>query len=151
MSNLEASAEELRKCFNVITYHFQAVTSARSNDDLSLLEVKIINYIGQRDFCIMREISAFSQVAVSTMTGIVDKLEAKGLARRERNDEDRRIVRVILTEKGQRIYREYVKELSILSRQMLKSLSEEEQKIYLELTKKIASVAMQSEVSMSEN
>lgn len=28
------------------------------------------------------------------MTGIVDKLEEKGIVKRDRNDEDRRIVRV---------------------------------------------------------
>lgn len=62
MSNLEGRVDELRKSFNVVTYHFQAVTSACSNDDLSLKEVKIINYVGQRESRIMREISAFSQV-----------------------------------------------------------------------------------------
>jgi DNA-binding MarR family transcriptional regulator len=151
MSNLEARADQLRKSFNVITYHFQAMTAARSNDDLSLLEVKVINYVGQREFCIMREISAFSQVAVSTMTGVVDKLEEKGIARRERNDADRRIVRVSLTEKGHKLYREFVEQLSTLCRHMLKALDEEEQEIYLKLTRKIERAALQSEISVSEN
>jgi DNA-binding MarR family transcriptional regulator len=39
----------------------------------------------------------------STLVGVLDRLEAKGLIRRERNAEDRRKVSVIATEAGKRL------------------------------------------------
>jgi DNA-binding MarR family transcriptional regulator len=38
-----------------------------------------------------------------TITGVVDRLERKGLVRRERDAEDRRVVRVFLTAKGRKL------------------------------------------------
>jgi DNA-binding MarR family transcriptional regulator len=39
-----------------------------------------------------------------SMTRMLDRLEQKGLIRRERSSEDRRIVRLFLTEAGQKLY-----------------------------------------------
>jgi DNA-binding MarR family transcriptional regulator len=72
------------------------------------------------------------------MTGIADKLEDKGFVKRERNNEDRRIVRVLLTNKGRKLYQSIVENYLELSRRMLQTLNEDEQLKYLELTKKIA-------------
>ena len=141
MSELEARAIELKKNMDVLSSHFQSLTSASSSEELSLQELKIVDYIGRCESCIMREISEYSKVAVSTMTGIIDKLEDKGLVKRERNDDDRRIVRVLLTNKGRKIYQSYVENYLELSRQMLQTLNADEQETYLELTKKIAQSA----------
>lgn len=143
MSDFEARAIELKKSIDVITSHFQAINSAGVSGELSLQELKIVDYVGQCESCIMREVSEYSQVAVSTMTGIIDKLEDKGLVKRERNDEDRRIVRVLLTGKGQKVYQSNVENCLELSRRMLESLDKDEQKIYLEITRKIARGAAQ--------
>lgn len=138
MSDLEATAIELKKNLDVISANFQSLSCAASGGELSLQELKIVDYIGRSQTCIMREVSVFSQVAVSTMTGIIDKLEDKGLVKRERNDEDRRIVRLLLTNKGWKLYQSYVENYLELSRRMLQSLDEKEQITYLELTRKIA-------------
>ena len=137
MTDLAARAIELKKSVDLISARF----ALASSDELSIQELKIVDFIGGRESCIMREISEYMQVAVSTMTGIVDKLEDRGLVKRERNDEDRRIVRVLLTNKGRKLYKSYVENYLELSRQMLQSLSEDEQKTYLELTRKIAQEA----------
>lgn len=143
MSDIEARAIELKKNIDVITSHFKSISSITSSDELNLQELKIVDFIGQRESCIMREVAEYLKVAVSTMTGIIDKLEDKGFVKRERNDEDRRIVRVMLTDKGHKIFQAFVESHMELSRRMLQSLAEEEQKTYLELTKKIAQGAGQ--------
>ena len=43
-------------------------------------------------------------LSLSSVTGIVDKLEEKALLRRDRSHEDRRIVQAGLTEEGRRMY-----------------------------------------------
>ncbi len=44
-------------------------------------------------------------VGSSTMTGIIDRLEQKGLVRRERNSPDRRMITISLTETGKKLAR----------------------------------------------
>jgi DNA-binding MarR family transcriptional regulator len=61
-----------------------------------------IGYAGGLPF---GEIGAKMMVTVSNLTGIVDRLEEKKLAVRRRDEDDRRVVRVVLTEKGAKLYR----------------------------------------------
>ena len=61
-----------------------------------------IGYAGGLPF---GEIGAKMMVTVSNLTGIVDRLEEKKLVLRKRDEHDRRVVRVILTEKGAKLYK----------------------------------------------
>jgi DNA-binding MarR family transcriptional regulator len=61
-----------------------------------------IGYAGGLPF---GEIGAKMMVTVSNLTGIVDRLEEKKLVTRERDDHDRRVVRVVLTDKGAKLYK----------------------------------------------
>ena len=61
-----------------------------------------IGYAGSLPF---GEIGAKMMVTVSNLTGIVDRLEEKKLVVRKRDDTDRRVVHVTLTEKGTNSYK----------------------------------------------
>ena len=61
-----------------------------------------IGYAGSLPF---GEIGAKMMVTVSNLTGIVDRLEEKKLVLRKRDETDRRVVHVTLTEKGTKLYR----------------------------------------------
>jgi MarR family transcriptional regulator, 2-MHQ and catechol-resistance regulon repressor len=61
-----------------------------------------IGYAGSLPF---GEIGAKMMVTVSNLTGIVDRLEEKKLVVRKRDDSDRRVVHVTLTEKGTSLYK----------------------------------------------
>lgn len=60
-----------------------------------------IGYAGSLPF---GEIGAKMLVTVSNLTGIVDRLEDKKFVVRKRDDKDRRVVHVMLTEKGAKLY-----------------------------------------------
>ncbi|HSK30079.1 MAG TPA: MarR family transcriptional regulator, partial [Candidatus Limnocylindria bacterium] len=51
------------------------------------------------------EIGVKMMVTVSNLTGIVDRLEEKKLVLRKRDEHDRRVVHVVLTEKGAKLYK----------------------------------------------
>jgi DNA-binding MarR family transcriptional regulator len=61
-----------------------------------------IGYAGRLPF---GEIGAKMMVTVSNLTGIVDRLEEKKLVLRERDEHDRRVVHVVLTDKGARLFK----------------------------------------------
>lgn len=48
------------------------------------------------------ELSRLLLVTSGNLTGIVDRLESEGLARRQQGTRDRRVVRIVLTRKGRR-------------------------------------------------
>ncbi|MEO8681343.1 MAG: MarR family transcriptional regulator [Vicinamibacterales bacterium] len=64
--------------------------------------LRILYFQGART---MGELAADLEVRLSTMTGVVDQLEDKGLVARVNHPEDRRSLRVALTAKGRRLYR----------------------------------------------
>lgn len=61
-----------------------------------------IGYAGSLPF---GEIGAKMLVTVSNLTGIVDRLEDKKFVVRRRDDKDRRVVHVMLTERGAKLYK----------------------------------------------
>jgi len=61
-----------------------------------------IGYAGGLPF---GEIGAKMMVTVSNLTGIVDRLEEKKIVVRKRDEKDRRVVHVVLTDKGTKLYK----------------------------------------------
>jgi MarR family 2-MHQ and catechol resistance regulon transcriptional repressor len=64
-----------------------------------------IGYAGGLPF---GEIGVKMMVTVSNLTGIVDRLEEKKLVLRKRDENDRRVVHVVLTEKGAKLYKSMI-------------------------------------------
>ncbi|HEV8691393.1 MAG TPA: MarR family transcriptional regulator [Ideonella sp.] len=62
------------------------------------------------------------------MTRSLDRLEAKGLVRRERSTEDRRVVHLVMTEEGEKIARMVPPVMAEVLNKHLKGFSEDEWK-----------------------
>lgn len=138
---LEIKARELRGEIDRIVDRVKRVDACcvGSGDvELTPQEMRFIEVLGGEPSIMMRELADRVLAPVSTATGVVDKLVQKGLARRERVDEDRRIVRVALDEKGQRVYDFIVEMHMTFSREMLAALNPDEREILLVLMRKIA-------------
>jgi len=65
----------------------------------------IIATLGDTDGFTCSELSAHTLVTKGTLTGVLDRLMAKGLIRRDSVKGDRRCVKIRLTEKGDTVYR----------------------------------------------
>jgi MarR family transcriptional regulator, transcriptional regulator for hemolysin len=70
------------------------------------------------------EIAAALEVGKVTLGGLVDRLEAGGLARREPSDEDRRVKRIRLTNKGRRALQTAQRMRPMLDELMMRDLAE---------------------------
>jgi DNA-binding MarR family transcriptional regulator len=70
------------------------------------------------------EIAAALEVGKVTLGGLVDRLEAAGLARREASDEDRRVKRIRLTNKGRRALRSAQRMRPMLDEFIMRNLPE---------------------------
>ena len=63
---------------------------------------QVLQTLGHDDGLTQREVADRCYVTAATVTGVVDTLERDGLVARERDDADRRIVRIRLTAEGRK-------------------------------------------------
>jgi DNA-binding MarR family transcriptional regulator len=141
MALVDRKAGELRLLVEDILTQFRCVDAATVNGphaELSVQELRVVEHLGDAGPRMMRELAQFLLLAVNSVTSLVDNLEAKCLVRRNRSEQDRRVIRVELTEAGKVAYDAAVREKVALLRRMLKVLTEDEQEIFLVLFRKIA-------------
>jgi DNA-binding MarR family transcriptional regulator len=121
---------------------FNLVSNKRLQDDLERLDLTLpqfyvlatIGYAGGLPF---GEIGEKMMVTVSNLTGIVDRLEEKKLVARERDARDRRVVRVMLTDKGLKVYRNTIPVFEKSIAQFFSPLSKDQQKELAALLRKL--------------
>jgi DNA-binding MarR family transcriptional regulator len=93
-----------------------------------------IGYAGGLPF---GEIGAKMMVTVSNLTGIVDRLEDKKLVLRKRDENDRRVVYVVLTERGAKLYRLAIPVFEQSVGEIFAALAPAEQKQFSAILRKI--------------
>jgi DNA-binding MarR family transcriptional regulator len=86
---------------------------------------------------IMSELAERLSVALSSATGIVDRLVTKGYVSRSRSKADRRIVQVRLTEKGANLLADHDRRARLMVERMLSCLDEQEQEELIRMLEKV--------------
>jgi DNA-binding MarR family transcriptional regulator len=100
-----------------------------------LTVVKMLETVGDLS---LSDLSDRIRAQNSTVTGIIDRMEREGLVVRARSTEDKRVVRIRLTEKGERIAREIPVEPMEIFRNALAGLSASETRDLLRILTKLA-------------
>lgn len=89
---------------------YQAFTDFSSRDikrlGLTGPEFDVLATLGNRPGMTFKEIGENTLITKTTLTGVVDRLERKGLVERRACPEDRRCIRAVLTEKGDSLFRQ---------------------------------------------
>jgi MarR family transcriptional regulator, 2-MHQ and catechol-resistance regulon repressor len=93
-----------------------------------------IGYAGGLPF---GEIGAKMMVTVSNLTGIVDRLEDKKIVARKRDETDRRVVHVVLTEKGSKLYKSTIPQFERSISEIFERLHKPQQKQLSALLRKL--------------
>lgn len=126
----------LRQRFNQ-----EEVEFLKKTQSLSVVQLKVLLIVASDQPCTMGEVAKkVPSLSLSSITVIVDKLVKTGFVERIRCDEDRRIVRVKLTQDGQTMYEAYQKSMVAMSTRLMAALSETEQEFLLKTYQKIARV-----------
>jgi len=121
---------------------FNLVSNKKLQDDLERLDLTppqfyVLATIGYAGGLPFGEIGEKMMVTVSNLTGIVDRLEEKKLVARERDARDRRVVRVMLTDKGLKVYRNTIPVFEKSIAQFFSPLSKDQQKELAALLRKL--------------
>lgn len=140
--NIQAFEESLIRLRSV---HWQQQDFVKKRYKLKPDEFNIILHLFRCTNQRMRDLGDRFQIKLSTLTSMVDKIERAKYVKRENSTKDRRVVYLLLTEKGRRLCEHYYTYLHEISVQMQKLLNEEQLKVFIEGTKKLEESIMMTD------
>ncbi|MGN1383490.1 MAG: MarR family winged helix-turn-helix transcriptional regulator [Eubacterium sp.] len=132
----------LMRCFNYSSREIVHRTSA-----LGLLpgQPKILECLIEKDNCLPRDLGLHCGIDKSTMSSLLNKMEKQGLIRRHPDPDDRRSVRVLLTDEGRAIAEKVRKMTEDIDRFALQNLTEEEKNSLQESLQTVLKTFMKGE------
>jgi DNA-binding MarR family transcriptional regulator len=107
------------------------------NYEVTSPQFMVLRRLWNGDGILTSVLAAESGVDGATLTGVLDRLEARNRVRRERSTEDRRAVSIYLTDEGRALEDPLVKVVQELNRQALELLTPEEQSELVRLLRRV--------------
>ena len=122
---------ELTQCINYLlttAQHsvFQYLNGKLSEYDVTPSQYGVLSCLWQREFAPPKQISEILCLETSTISGVLDRMQKKGLIDRVINRNDRREVRVVPTEKGKALEEPISKIIDEVNEEVLKCFTDEE-------------------------
>jgi len=83
---------------------FQGALKRFHSGSLSIIHLNLLMLLRFNGPLTMSRLAELLDVSVASATGIVDRMEKKGVIERKRSDEDRRVVEVHVSEQGEQVF-----------------------------------------------
>ena len=106
--------------------------------DLNVAELRILRVLREKGSSPMNRFCAVTMLSQPSITGLVDKLEERGLVERVRSREDRREVLIAITAKGNQTYSKGMDLHRQFVEKALSALEADEARSLVSLLKKLA-------------
>ncbi|MGN9160021.1 MarR family winged helix-turn-helix transcriptional regulator [Clostridium sulfidigenes] len=94
-------------------------------------------YIGKAGEISQKELSDYMDIKESSMVRLIDRMEKEELVERRKDSEDRRITKIILTDKGKFLKEELMPRGQEFQDDVLKGISKENLEIFKEVLKRM--------------
>lgn len=104
---------------------------------LTVPQVVILDFLAERGCCQMNELAKVLNFTMSAVTAIVDKMVGLKLVKRERSSEDRRVVKVMMLNKGKEAIKRVREDRRNCVNDLFSVLAEKEREEYVRMLKKI--------------
>ncbi|MHB8129550.1 MAG: MarR family winged helix-turn-helix transcriptional regulator [Mobilitalea sp.] len=107
------------------------------NKNLYPGQPKLLVLIKSHEGITQKELSEKNFVKPSTITGMLNKLEANKLVTRVPDEDDKRMMRIYLTPEGQHLAEQGEKFMMSMTEQLFEGFSDEELRIFVTLAEKL--------------
>ncbi|WP_346848262.1 MULTISPECIES: MarR family transcriptional regulator [unclassified Clostridium] len=94
-------------------------------------------YIGKAGEISQKELSDYMDIKESSMVRLIDRMEKEELVERRKDSEDRRITKIILTDKGKFLKEELMPRGQVFQDDVLKGISKENLEIFKEVLQRM--------------
>lgn len=106
---------------------------------VTAVQAMVLAFLAEEDGITSGRLGSRVQLDSATLTGVLDRLARAGLIERKNNPEDRRSIRICLTQKGKSIGNEIQGLIEPENRSFLSNLTHEEEIIFRTLLRKVVS------------
>jgi DNA-binding MarR family transcriptional regulator len=131
-------ANELARFIEFLTVRFkESERLFASQLEVSERELALMHTLATDGPMITKALGARFKVPVSTMTGLVDRMEDKGLLRRVTGRRDRRSIELELTPAGALSLREHSRNIEAVAGGMLEALSARDQQALIAILRRV--------------
>jgi DNA-binding MarR family transcriptional regulator len=110
--------------------------------DLSLVQIRLLGILRDREPG-MFALATFLNIDKSSVTGLVDRAERRGLVRRKTTSQDRRTIRVALTEEGRQLTQKLAKQVERELALLVEGLSAADRRRLLAIAGKVVTADVQ--------
>lgn len=112
---MKINAEQImRSIFDLVLTFSKMLNFNNEIENLRAIELYVLLYVAQKGSQKMSELAQAFSMTKSNITFLIDSLEQKGFVMRSRSSEDRRVIMIELTQKGQQIYKQILSDFSKL-------------------------------------
>lgn len=141
---------QLYSCINyllTVAQHevFQIFSEGLSPFNITPAQYGVLRCLWEGCACTPKEISQVLRLENSTISGVLDRMEKKGLIQRELDSNDRRSIRVVLTPEGASIKDGVLEVIDDLNRKVLDGLSPEQRAMFIDSLRHIGNVELEAE------
>jgi len=113
---------------------------SKKNENFSFLQFITLRFIKDKK-PLMKEVADFLAITPPSATSLVKTLSEAGLVSRLAEKDDRRIVRIVITKKGEDILNKWQKKVADNMRQRLEQLSQKEQDDLMKILTKLSKIS----------
>ena len=128
----------------------EALIKGQIGDDLTNDQHYILRYISQSKECTSSELADAFEVNKSAITAIINRMTERGLIERTRDQSDRRVVYLTLTEEGHTLYQSCQEKIEQLVQSIITKFEEQEIKNFIETYEKLAFILENKKEEMEE-
>jgi len=118
--------------------------------DFSKNELWVLLFLYRNQSANMTQISEYIGAPLNTTTGVVGRLENKLMVERKRDNEDRRIVNIIITRKANEFIEKEKKIIEYFLKEIYNALTDEEKIAAINIFNKFVSVLMKRKDNVME-
>jgi DNA-binding MarR family transcriptional regulator len=136
MKSRECIFFQLAKASQAGTRHWQECVARFG---VTAAQGMVLSFLAEEDDVTSGSLGSRVQLDSATLTGIIDRLARAGLVERKRHPEDRRAIRICLTDKGKSVGDEIRARVEPENRSFLSILTPEEEMIFRTLLRKVVS------------
>jgi DNA-binding MarR family transcriptional regulator len=108
--------------------------------DYSKNEIFALLYIYRKGVSNMTEVAEYLGAPLNTITGLIGRLEKRGVVSRERDIADKRVVSVTMTQKGRDFLATELNTIGFYYNQLMEAITEEEKVLLLKLIGKFLDI-----------
>lgn len=144
-----ADSDHGRLLMNLV-HHVTAATASRPTMELNVRQRLVVQRLGQVGEASMATVGQALGFSPSTMTGLVDRLEALGHVQRQPHPTDRRATQLSLTKSGQKVFDHEVEFYRSVVDGILETLTPEEGRAVLKGLEGVTVLAADAETEKEE-